>query len=125
MKNKKVRPPFFERIKSGLEEIILHCEGKIQLKTYAITVPDAPPEFDKSKIVALRDRLKLSQPLVASLINVPVSTVQQWESGRRKPTGAAARLLQVYAERPDVVEFITHAGNGKPAKAKSPARAGK
>jgi len=122
MKNKKTRPPLFERLKTGLEEIILHCQGKKELKSYSL--PDPPPKFDKGGIVALRYRLKLSQPMFAILINVPLNTVRQWESGKRKPTGAAARLLQVYSQRPDVVEFITHAGNGKPAKTKSPARSG-
>lgn len=37
----KSRKPFFERLKSGLEECIAHAQGKLTLKT--TTVPKAGP----------------------------------------------------------------------------------
>jgi putative transcriptional regulator len=115
MKQKKRRSPFFERIKAGLEEILLHAQGKIKLKTYVVEVADPPPSVDGPEIAVLRDRLKLTQLTFASLLNVPLGTIRLWETGDRKPSGAAARLLQIYSERPEIVEFITNGKNGSPA----------
>jgi len=122
----KVRPPFAERIKKGLEEIILHIEGKNELKTTIVEVPDPPPAIDRAGIVSLRDRLKLSQTDFALLLNVPASTLRLWEAGKRKPTGASLRLLQVYSERPEVVEHVVRAsarpGLNGTAKKRMPAK---
>jgi putative transcriptional regulator len=116
MKKTSQRSPFAKGVLKGLEEIILHAEGKIKLKTFVVEAPDPPPAIDKAELVSLRDRLKLTQLSFAYLLNVPLSTVRLWESGKRKPSGAAARLIQVYANRPEIVEFIRHNGNGKPVR---------
>jgi len=54
-----------------------------------------PAIYAADTIRQLRDRAKLSQPVFARYLNVSESTVQKWESGAKKPTGAALRLLQV------------------------------
>ena len=45
-------------------------------------------EYSPEKIVSLRKKLKLSQAALASVFNISPSTVQKWESGHKKPTGA-------------------------------------
>ena len=50
-----------------------------------------------------RQRLGLSQAQFASLLGVSVRTYQDWEQGRREPSGAARTLLKVAAIRPDAV----------------------
>ena len=50
-----------------------------------------------------RTRTGLSQEDFARLIGVPVRTLQDWEQGRREPTGAAKMLLRVAATHPDVL----------------------
>ncbi|KMV67203.1 helix-turn-helix domain-containing protein [Rosenbergiella epipactidis] len=47
------------------------------------------------EIKALRDKLNLSQPVFASYLNTSVSTVQKWESGAKRPSGVALKLLTV------------------------------
>jgi putative transcriptional regulator len=106
------RKPLFERLKESLEQGIRHERGEITLKSYTVTLPDKPPPFDKTAILALRERLDVDQVVFAGLVNVTVGTVRQWEDGKRKPGGAAARLLQVYAERPDVAEALRRGTNG-------------
>ena len=54
-------------------------------------VKDYPPE----KIISIRKKFKLSQAALASLFNISPSTVQKWEQGRKKPTGAARKLLDI------------------------------
>jgi putative transcriptional regulator len=37
----------------------------------------------------------ISQAVFAAYLNASISTVQKWENGDKKPSGAAARLLSV------------------------------
>jgi putative transcriptional regulator len=48
-----------------------------------------------SPIIAARQRSGLSQARVAALLGVSVRTLQEWEQGRRQPSGAARTLLKV------------------------------
>ncbi|MFT5727096.1 MAG: putative transcriptional regulator [Desulforhopalus sp.] len=52
-------------------------------------------EFSPKKIVTIRKKYKLSQAAFASVINVSTSTVQKWEQGNKKPTGASKKLLDI------------------------------
>jgi putative transcriptional regulator len=49
-----------------------------------------------------RSKTGLSQPRFAELLGVSVRTLQEWEQGRRSPSGAARSLLHIAATRPDV-----------------------
>ena len=48
-----------------------------------------------SEIRALREREHVSQPVFAHYLNVSKNLVSDWERGKRKPGGAALRLLSV------------------------------
>ncbi|MDA8521975.1 helix-turn-helix domain-containing protein [Acidovorax sp. NCPPB 4044] len=50
-----------------------------------------------------RQRLGLSQSQFAQMLGVSVRTFQEWEQGRREPSGAAKALLKVASIRPDAV----------------------
>ena len=54
-----------------------------------------PPAYTAEMIKHLRKRLHVSQAVFAAYINASISTVQKWENGEKKPSGAAARLLSV------------------------------
>ena len=49
-------------------------------------------------IASIREKTGLSQARFAELLGVSVRTLQDWEQGRRAPSGAARTLL-VIAER--------------------------
>lgn len=51
-------------------------------------------------VVAIRDRTGLSQAKFAALLGVSVRTLQEWEQGRRIPSGAARTLLMIAAKNP-------------------------
>ena len=51
-------------------------------------------------VAAARERTGLSQVKFASLLGVSVRTLQEWEQGRRAPSGAARTLLMVAARNP-------------------------
>ena len=51
-------------------------------------------------VQAIRRRLGLSQSAFAALLGVSVRTLQDWEQGRRKPSGPAYALLRVATRHP-------------------------
>jgi len=48
----------------------------------------------------IRERTGLSQAKFAALLGVSVRTLQEWEQGRRAPSGAARTLLLIAARNP-------------------------
>ncbi len=62
--------------------------------------PSREFHVDAVMIKQLRDRTKLSQPKFATLLGVDVSTLRNWEQGRREPTGAAKALLHAIDRDP-------------------------
>lgn len=53
-----------------------------------------------------RARVGLSQQAFATLLGVSPRTLQDWEQGRREPTGAAKTLLRVAVSHPDVLREL-------------------
>ena len=53
------------------------------------------PEYDSEKIRALRDHLRLSQAVLAALLNTSLSTVRKWEIGEKHPSGPSLKLLNL------------------------------
>lgn len=54
-----------------------------------------------SPVAAVRHAAGLSQVQFARLMGVSVRTLQQWEQGRRSPSGAAKTLLRVAEKHPE------------------------
>jgi putative transcriptional regulator len=59
--------------------------------------------FRPADIRGIREALGKSQSEFALMIGVSVSTLQNWEQGRRSPEGPARALLKVAAENPEAV----------------------
>ncbi len=81
-------------ILEGLGEIKAFEAKKIDLKTYNLKQPSSPRE--------IRTRLHLSQAAFVGLMGVSKRTVQDWEQGRRKPSGPADALLRIAEQKPEV-----------------------
>ena len=54
-------------------------------------------------VAEIREKLGLSQSRFATLLGVSVRTLQDWEQGRRTPSGAARTLLLVAEKNPKAV----------------------
>lgn len=53
------------------------------------------PSFDAARIRALRERLNLSQAVLATVLNTSASTVRKWELGNKSPSGPSLKLLDL------------------------------
>jgi putative transcriptional regulator len=74
-----------EEILEGLREIKRGDHGRV------INVPD---------VSRIREKTGLPQSRFAELLGVSVRTLQDWEQGRRAPSGAARTLLLVAHRNP-------------------------
>ena len=54
-----------------------------------------PPPLKPKEIKRLRQRFHVSQPVFARYLNTSESTVEKWETGAKRPSGMALRLLSV------------------------------
>lgn len=93
---------FFEEFKQSLQEALDHAHGA-RSGFRITTLPRPPKQMSKTQISALRRRMKCSQAVFARYLNVSVKTVQSWEQGLGKPSGAALKLLTIAKTRPEVV----------------------
>jgi putative transcriptional regulator len=57
----------------------------------------------KSQVVRIRLRSGLSQAQFAAALGVSKRTLEQWEQGRRQPSGAAKTLLKIAERHPEVL----------------------
>jgi putative transcriptional regulator len=58
------------------------------------------PQNDLAKV---RGELGLSQPKFARLLGISTDTLQNWEQGRREPTGPAKVLLRIALKHPELL----------------------
>ena len=63
-------------------------------------------QVDANEIVAARLKSGLSQREFAAALNISPRTLQQWEQGRRQPSGAAETLLRIVARHPEVLREV-------------------
>ena len=57
-------------------------------------------------VVRARLNTGLSQADFAAALQISPRTLQQWEQGRRQPSGAAETLLRIVARHPEVLREI-------------------
>lgn len=65
--------------------------------------------IDVPKALEARMRSGLSQQKFADVLGVSRRTLEAWEQGRRKPTGAARSLLTIATKRPEVLRELLDA----------------
>lgn len=61
----------------------------------------------KSYVVGVRLKSGLSQAKFATALGVSKRTLEQWEQGRHKPSGAAKQLLKIVERHPEILVEVT------------------
>ena len=54
-----------------------------------------PAQMEPRRIKRIRQSQRVSQPVFARYLNTSESTVEKWESGAKRPSGMALKLLDI------------------------------
>ena len=90
-------PSEMKKFQSDLLESVKQMRSGQAARVTKVKVPEA---------AEARARVGLSQQAFASLLGVSPRTLQDWEQGRREPTGAAKTLLRVAVAHPEVLRGL-------------------
>ena len=92
-----------EALTRSVESVRDAVAGRRKLTLRTTKLPRPAPAVTARDVERIRARLRVSQPVFAAMLNVPTVTAISWEKGRRQPSGAALRLLEIARKRPDVL----------------------
>jgi putative transcriptional regulator len=90
-------PSEIEQFQKDLLESVKQMKRGEAARTTQVKLPEA---------AEARAKMGMSQAAFASLLGVSARTLQDWEQGRRSPTGAAKMLLRVAAAHPEVLREL-------------------
>jgi putative transcriptional regulator len=86
-------------------------QKKGNLAKYRITQVEVAPlqPMTASEILRLREqKLQMSRGALAKILNIPQTTLRAWEDGKRNPSGAAVRLLDLVNRMPQIAFSCLH-----------------
>jgi putative transcriptional regulator len=96
-KTKKVN--LYAAVKRGLDEMVAIEKGEREpVRVHRF--------FTRKDIKALRKKAGVSQRAFAATLGVSNRTLQNWEQGRRIPTGPAMNLLRLYEAMPEAITKV-------------------
>ena len=90
-------PSEIEKFQQDLLESVKQMRRGEAVRTTRVELPEA---------AQARAKTGLSQQAFAELLGVSSRTLQEWEQGRRSPTGAAKTLLRVAVAHPEVLQEV-------------------
>jgi putative transcriptional regulator len=68
---------------------------KHKMQKYDALCLEPVPPYDSGRIKDLRERYRISQAVLASVLNTSLSTVRKWEVGDKHPSGPSLKLLNI------------------------------
>ena len=77
---------------------LLQSVREMKTRTFARTT-----EMEVNEVVQARQGTGLTQSEFASALSISKRTLQEWEQGRRAPSGAAQALIRIARKHPEVV----------------------
>ncbi len=93
-KTKTKLDPEMEKFQADLLQSVREYKAGNFARKTVVTPTDA---------MQARARMALSQSQFAKLLGVSVRTLQEWEQGRKNPTGAAQTLLRIAVRTPEAL----------------------
>lgn len=97
---RKARSPILDAVHQtakGLHKVGVMDQVTLREFDRMCMLPVEPLEPEQIK--SIREASRVSQAVFAALLNTSLSTVQKWEIGQKKPTGAALKLLHLVQKR--------------------------
>ena len=96
MTTKRIAKEVLENIHQAAKDLMeLEFIDKNHMAQYEAICLQPIPNYDQTKIRALRDRYKLSQAAFAIVLNTSASTIRKWEVGDKHPSGPSLKLLDI------------------------------
>ncbi len=92
----KTKEEIEAEVQESIEAFRAYNRGEDTLVTHTVVLTEPSS-------AAIRERLNLSQMAFAALLGVSPRTVQEWEQGRRKPSGPALALLRLVERHPEIL----------------------
>lgn len=93
---RRFRSDAFEAIHSSATALRrVGAVDKATMRDFDVSCLVVPASIAPAKIKQLRLKNKVSQPVFARYLNTSESTVEKWETGAKKPSGVALKLLSV------------------------------
>ncbi len=95
-----MKSDMFDELLASVQEMDEIAKGK--------RVAARVTEFPEPEVKAIREKVGLSQNRFAMLIGVSKRTLENWEQGRRHPTGPAKALLRILEADPEHAVRVLH-----------------
>ena len=95
-RNTKAKSPVLAAVHETAQD--LHRLGfidKRSMQHYDALCLAPIPAYTSEQIRQMREQLKLSQAVLASVLNTSVSTIRKWEQGEKRPSGPSLKLLNL------------------------------
>ncbi len=101
----KPKRNLFAEISDGFDALAQERKGKITLRTHHVQAP-ASVDITAAELVALRQRLNVSRPVLAARLRTNPRTLENWEQGRAKPNAQAALLIRLVERFPETMDHL-------------------
>jgi putative transcriptional regulator len=94
--NLKYKSDAFEAIHSNVSGMYrAGTIDKATMREFDESCLSVPAPMEPRRIKRIRESQHVSQPIFARYLNTSESTVEKWESGAKKPSGMALKLLDI------------------------------
>lgn len=96
MTKMKFKSDAFEAIHASARSLYkVGAIDKATLRNFDDACLVVPAEIKPEQIRQIREYNHVSQPVFARYLNTSESTIQKWESGAKRPSGMALKLLSI------------------------------
>lgn len=93
---RRLKSDAFESIHSSASALLkVGAIDKATMRTFDESYLAPLPPVEPSQIKKIRLSNNVSQPVFARFLNTSASTVEKWETGAKRPSGMALKLLAV------------------------------
>ena len=93
---RKYKSEAFEAIHSSASAMFkVGAIDKATMRTFDKSCLTPPRKIAPTQIRRIRESQRVSQPVFARYLNTSESTIEKWETGAKKPSGMALKLLTI------------------------------
>ena len=93
---RKFKSDAFEAIHSSASNMFrVGAIDKATMREFDVACLSVPAALEPKRIKQIRESQNVSQPVFARYLNTSESTVEKWETGAKRPSGMALKLLDI------------------------------